>query len=340
MLTSRYRNCHRVEQHFVPLSLFPVSRCPVCAGRRYCFAFCAIALALLLSSVALAQEESQEEVQEEKIIQKKSSFRLAFDFPLIPERIIANMDNIKEQPFGRSVQPVVGSFERRYSLIPRLNAFSKNFNFHLGVDRFVIRDDGMVRENMQADAHLEGSLWLVLIGVGGRYFQENIPNVLSGEEYHVDFDRQSYGGRVWAGLKMGGFHTTFIAVRAGKGRLWTEGNETYSSMLDEDFKILLFSDQFDVSFQSLEGRVALPYLAPFFLAEKNVFKKLEESGLFGLEDDSFENVKMVWGAELMPAGKGGVFRIVVRKTNYFGSDNDLYFGNRQPEWQGYVRFVF
>ncbi|MBI4120254.1 MAG: hypothetical protein HY454_02195 [Parcubacteria group bacterium] len=293
-------------------------------------------IAALLSDVKPSVEINPPQKKEQE------KFLLAIDVPLALWEYSASLNGVESRPFGESIQSERRNIGFPYALWPRISFYSKNAHLDFRGGASTVWDGGKIRKNTEVNLLIEGSVWLVLVGVEGFKFDEDVPFVLAGDGYRIDFNRQAYGGDAWIGAKLGSFHGSFIAVRFGKGLVESQGKEEYvSSVLNDSIFIPLYSQRFSLDRQSVEGRVLTRYFAPAFKFESNKYEKQARSeGDFVLKDNSFDDSMLRLEIELIPPPKRNPVRIVVQRTYYYGRWNRLLFKNYQSDWQVYLRFAF
>lgn len=273
---------------------------------------------------------------------KENKFLVTVDFPLLPRRNMASIRGIENQPFGRSVKLVEKDIGPKHSLFPKVSFSSKNVHASYEGFYFVVPDYGKKREIFQTDGAVEGSLWLVLVGARGFYFEETTPFILWGDNYQLDFERDAYGATAWLGVKLGSFHKNFIVARIGQGLIESRGQEVYvSSVLSHPIYVTLYSQRYDVDHFSSEGRVRIYNLAPSLTIESSRYRRSNNpNNYFGLIESTFRDTKVEGRLEVIPHLKKDMLRVFVQRTEYFGSWNRLLFRNENSSWQVYIRLAF
>jgi len=273
---------------------------------------------------------------------EQEKFLLAIDVPLVPSEYSADLDGIESRPFGESIQAERRNVGFPSTLWPEISFYSKNAHLNFKGGASTVRNDGKIRNNTEVNLSVEGSVGLILAGVEGFKFDEDVLFVLSGEDYRIDFDRQAYGGDAWIGVKLGSFHKSFIAVRFGRGLAESQGKEEYvSSVLNDSILIPLYSQHFSLGRQSVEGRILTRYFAPAFKFESTKYERQGRSeGDFVLKDNSFNDFTLRMEIELIPPFRRNLARVVVQRNYYYGGWNRLLFRNYQSGWQVYLRIAF
>jgi len=267
---------------------------------------------------------------------KKDNFLFAIDFPIYPMRTsIIDVEQIKNGTIPKDLGRLNRQADVKYPIIPHLGFYSQSFYLDLdgGVFKLPANKGEFIQSSYVAQT-VQGSIWLVLFGADGFFFKETVPNVLSTEDFKINFTRQSYGGTGFSGIKLGRFNGTFLVGGVGRGYVFIEGEEDYrSKIISRLGPFSLYHKEFWTLSEFGETRLALGHFAPRAKVERRTYKEISSGSLF--RDTTLEV-----DLEIIPSLKHNLVRFIVKTGKVFGGKERLLIRSDKPEWQVFLRIAF
>ena len=275
--------------------------------------------------------------------QKQGSV-LSLDIPIYPLWDTVQENRIKNRTiqFGVSAMPWKDTIKFGGWPLPRIIFAVSNFKATVEGGIMKTLEVGPSRTMKQGHVVLEGSMFYVLVGVGGFFGQEQIQRVIKIVNFETDFRRFSYGWQYWLGVKVGDFNRSFVAGRYGRGHVQTEGSIKFNVPNIDDLDwFSLYFEEFRIISLSVEGKVKVKFISQSVRLDQIEYERVILSPdplRFG--ENHLEDRWLRTETEITPFSRFRVLRGVVIFTKNFRDQNRLMFINDYSSARVLLRLAF
>lgn len=258
------------------------------------------------------------------------------DFPVYPQtRLTLITDRIEKRDInlGNSASFLFKNVKYEYYFEPKIRVLSESVNLVFAGGLGESFSQRILRSEQSVSFETEGSIWLIDIGIDGDFYRERVFGAIKGVKYDSDFYRKSQSIIGWAGLKVGDFSDDFVSFKFGKGFAKSQAFERFRiSNVDTSY-----FDLYRYNFWIDSGRIEVGLRQKRFRESiritSNIFwyrPKTSDDSMLGF--NHFNEYIFDGTLEVTPFLRADNFRLAIKGSKFFGSNDGLIFRSRYPDF--------